>query len=33
MARKEGEDIYSKIADSSIVEMSKLPVVSEFGHI
>ena len=33
MARKEGEDAYSKIEDFSNVDVSKLPVVSEFGHI
>ena len=33
MARKEGEDVYSKIADFSNADVSKLPVVSEFGHI
>ena len=33
MARKEGEDVYSKIADFSNADVSQLPVVSEFGHI
>ena len=33
MARKEGEDVYSKIADFSNVDVSKLLVVVEFGHI
>ena len=33
MARKAGEDAYSKIEDFSNVDVSKLPVVSEFGHI
>ena len=33
MARKEGGDVYSKIADFSYTNVSKLPGVSEFGHI
>ena len=33
MARKEGEDVYTKIAEYSNVDVSKLPVVSEFGQI
>ena len=30
MARKAGEDAYSKIEDFSNVDVSKLPVVSEY---